>query len=236
MTLALLAALPPSGCRRTLPERPLTLWVWEREEDLTRLEGNYEIAVLLLSVRATSDRIDVRPRYQPLRGARSSHPVGVVRIDMQGDNLEHIPVIASRIAELPKRSPLAGVQVDFDATASQRDWYRSLLEKTRRQLPESVELSITALASWCFDDRWMADLPVNEAVPMIFEMGPDAHAVRNRLERGDDFREPLCRKSIGLSLREPLYRIPSNRRLYVFSPQGWTAAHLKTAQTLRSAL
>jgi hypothetical protein len=43
----------------------------------------------------------------------------------------------------------------------------------------------TALASWCEADGWISGLPVAEAVPMLFRMGPDHYFP------GGDFRSAL---------------------------------------------
>ena len=38
-------------------------------------------------------------------------------------------------------------------------------------MPDNVPLSMTALASFCVGDRWLQDLPVDEAIPMIYQDG-----------------------------------------------------------------
>ena len=118
----------------------------------------------------------------------------------------------------------AAVQIDFDATVSERLFYRRLLEELRSELPAAIPLSITALASWCLGDRWLEDLPIDEAVPMLFRMGIDEDAIRTALARGDDFRDPRCRTSYGLATDEPLPPMRPGRRLYVFHPEAWTEA------------
>jgi hypothetical protein len=121
------------------------------------------------------------------------------------------------------------VQVDFDARVSERAFYRGLLERLHEELSRDVRLSITALASWCLDDPWIRDLPVDEAVPMLFRMGPDRDAVLDYLASGGDFKVDLCRHSAGLSLDEPVYRVPRGRTLYFFSPGRWTPQLIETA-------
>jgi hypothetical protein len=116
------------------------------------------------------------------------------------------------------------VQIDFDATASQRDFYRNLLNELRHRLPRSFPLSITALGSWCMGDDWISHFPIDEAVPMLFRMGPDRASILLRLEAGDDFEEPLCRQSSGISTDELVPRLPPGRRLYIFNPRAWTKA------------
>ena len=121
-------------------------------------------------------------------------------------------------AEVYSRYRVPEVQIDFDATWSQRGFYRQVLKQIRAELPSQVRLSITALASWCLDDPWIADLPLDDAVPMLFDMGVDSHEVRRRLERGGDFQLEVCRKSVGLSVSEPVWRVPVEARICVLTP------------------
>jgi hypothetical protein len=79
-------------------------------------------------------------------------------------------------------------------------------------------------------DRWLDDLPVDEAVPMIFRMGADERTIKNLLANGEDFHEPLCRKSYGIAVDEPLnWKFKSDRRVYVFNEHSWTASDIKSA-------
>jgi hypothetical protein len=115
---------------------------------------------------------------------------------------------------------IAALQVDFDATRSQRGFYASLLAGLRRQMPPNLPLSITALASWCSNDDWIAALPVDEAVPMLFRMEPDrrgapADAPWFRI------REPLCMGSVGVSTHEAWPDDLAGKRIYVFADRGW---------------
>ncbi len=90
-------------------------------------------------------------------------------------------------------------------------------------MPENVSLSITAIASVCLGDRWFGDLPVAEAVPMIFRMGADDKQIKARLANGEDFLEPLCRHSYGVALDEVFpAKLDRARRLYVFNNRAWT--------------
>jgi hypothetical protein len=113
----------------------------------------------------------------------------------------------------------------------------SLLSDVRRNLPASFPLSITALASWCIGDSWLERLPpgtIDEAVPMLFRMGPDTAAVWRFLRSGQEFPVAGCQGSLGLSTDESLSNevlsrhlpgMPSSwrdKRVYVFSPRLWT--------------
>jgi hypothetical protein len=113
------------------------------------------------------------------------------------------------------------VQVDFDATTSERAFYRELLVQLRGKLPQSTSLSITALASWCKGDNWLEDLPVDEAVPMLFRMGVERKQFLSQLAAGDGFSSAPCQASAGVSTDEPLALSPRVQRLYVFNPRVW---------------
>jgi hypothetical protein len=83
---------------------------------------------------------------------------------------------------------------------------------------------MTALASFCVGDRWLKDLPVDEAVPMVFRMGIDSERIKNLLT-GGDFSEALCRRSYGVALDEPVRTsFDKQRRVYVFNARSWTPA------------
>jgi hypothetical protein len=111
---------------------------------------------------------------------------------------------------------------------SEREFYRQLLEDLRRELPDTVPLSITALASFCVGDRWLSDLPVDEAVPMVFRMGMDSDRIKNMLTTGNDFREGLCRRSYGVSLDEPVTTtFEKQRRIYVFNSRSWSPSDVE---------
>ncbi len=87
-------------------------------------------------------------------------------------------------------------------------------------MPASLPLSITALASWCSYDDWIATLPVDEAVPMLFRMEPDRR--RARPDRPElRIREPLCTGSVGISTHEPWPEEMADKRIYIFADRGW---------------
>ena len=209
----------------------LVLWAWERPEDLRFLSSTrVGVAFLAASIHLAPTGMSYRPRMQPLLVDRKTRLVAVVRIETKiGAPLEH--EIAMRVAgEIARASRLPGVvmvQVDFDATVSERAFYRELLVEVRRQLPDSMPISITALSSWCIGDRWMSGLPIDEAVPMLFRMGVGQSDVMNWMRSGHDFREGACRSSLGISLDERWAKLPVGRRVYAFSPSAWTDRSLQ---------
>jgi len=119
------------------------------------------------------------------------------------------------------------VQIDFDARRSERDYYQSLMQLIRRQLPRNIALEMTALVSWCQADDWIRHMPVADAVPMFFRMGVDPHSTQERL------RDPLCGSSIGISTDEFYVPVPQGKRVFVFSSEPWTETNYQAV--LRAA-
>jgi Protein of unknown function (DUF3142) len=205
---------------------PVVLWAWERPEALDFIDvQGIGVAFLARTLYLSGSDVIVRPRLQPFSAPPDTQLMAVVR--MASDRWRPPDLSASQremataaIAEIGALSGIQALQVDFDATVSQRAFYRDMLQQLRRQLPASMPLSITALASWCIFDDWLAGLPVDEVVPMVFRMGADQHRVRRYLAQ-DDFRAAACRHSLGISTDEPLPTFRPGRRLYVFHPHTW---------------
>ena len=209
---------------------PIMLWAWERPVDLEYLDTKrYGVAFLAQTLTLKGDEVIRSPRRQPLHVTPQTKLMAVTRIESDKTEAGRASLSASqreRVVELILKSlepNISAVQVDFDAVTSEREFYRQLLHEIRRKLPQQIPLSMTALASFCVGDRWLKDLPVDEAVPMIYRMGPDDERIKTMLADGYDFREPICRKSYGISVDEPFaHSLDDGRRLYVFNPRPWT--------------
>ncbi len=204
----------------------VVLWAWERPESLDFIDARaVGVAFLARTLYLTASDVIVRPRLQPFSAPPDTKLIAVVRMatnrwqppDLSASQRE---MATAAIAEVGRLSGIQALQVDFDATVSQREFYREVLSQLRRQLPAAMPLSITALASWCIFDDWLAGLPVDEVVPMVFRMGADQHRVRRYLA-ADDFRVTACRHSLGIATDEPLPIVRPGRRLYVFHPHAW---------------
>lgn len=228
--LFLAPASYPPGWAATKPPR-LILWAWERPEDLTFIDpGTTDVAFLAATVYLGGEEVNIRPRLQPLKLPKGTSPLAVVRIEV---DRSRPPLLTKKQETLTvelllgvARKPfLAGLQVDFDATTSQRIFYMRVLDSVRRQMPVGRKLGITCLASWCLDDQWACNLPVDERVLMLFRMGPEGPSVLAQLKKGRRFC-PVCTKSIGLSVDEPTTFVPDCQRLYVFNPRPWTRDEL----------
>jgi len=245
-------AAPPPG---RLPH--LILWAWERPEDLRSAGRDVGVAFLAQTISVDGDRVHVRPRMQPLRVANDAVLVAVTRIEVHegpanrlrqgyggqeaGHHVRNLPdlpdlpgppgpdTVAAAIAKTAALPRVAGVQVDFDATASQRAFYRELLARLRARLAPGTPLSITALASWCVEDDWLAGLPIDEAVPMLFRMGPVNQPYLHLARSRSDARAE-CRGALGLSVDEPRAVDAARRRVYLFNPKPWTARMIADAR------
>jgi hypothetical protein len=204
---------------------PVMLWAWERPTDLRFINPDETgVAFLAQSIRLRSGEVEIRPRLQSLNLPKGARVMAVARVETEKPALsaQQGEQLAEAIAGMAKLPNVSNIQIDFDATKSERAFYRHVIVDVRRRLPDDVSLSITALASWCTYDNWLSDLPIDEAVPMLFRMAADAKQIASRLDAGDDFIALPCRNSYGISTDEPRSSLSAARRLYVFNPDPWT--------------
>jgi hypothetical protein len=236
---SLICLLLLSSCHR-VPSRDrinenhlprIILWAWERPEDLEFLNPQqFGIAFLAQTLTIKAGDVLFSPRHQPLKVPPGARLIAVTRIESQKITRQPTELnddvrrkLAERIRKTLDLSNVSAIQVDFDVALAERSFYRRLLEDLRRELPDNVPLSMTALASFCIGDRWLSDLPVDEAVPMVFRMGTDSEPIKNLLTSGGDFRADLCRRSYGVALDEPVKtNFAKQRRVYVFNARSWT--------------
>lgn len=212
------------------------LWAWERPEDLRFLDTDkFGAAFLAQTLILQGDEVIFRPRRQPLELAPNTYLIAVTRIETTKDNKrtaklseEQQKKIVSLVKKTLELPGVKTIQIDFDVVVSERNFYRNLIVDLKNSLPENTPLTMTALASWCAGDTWFNDFPVDEAVPMIFEMGADSDRVRSFLTNGNDWREPLCKGSYGISIDEPLnIGFKPNRRFYYFKSKAWERSDLE---------
>ena len=207
------------------------VWAWERPEDLEFLDaGEFGVAFLAQTLVLKGDDVIYKPRRQPLKVGPETRLIAVTRIESQ--KTTGLPTALSEtqkalvvklVLKTLELTNVSAVQIDFDVAVSEREFYRGILHELRMRLPDRVPLSMTALASFCVGDRWLQDLPVDEAVPMIFRMGADDRTIKSFLARGNDFNEPLCRQSYGTAVDEPVEtKFDRSRRQYVFNVRAWT--------------
>lgn len=212
------------------------LWAWERPEDLRFLDANeFGVAFLAQTLLLKNGEVILRPRHQSLQIAPNTYLIAVTRIetdkqssnrsDLSDERNKKVVSLIKKTLELPN---VKAVQIDFDATISERDFYRNVVSELKKQLPENTPLTMTALASWCVGDAWFSDFPIDEAVPMAFEMGADDKRIRKFLFSGNDWREPLCRGSYGIAVDDPLKaNFKLNRRFFYFKSKAWEKTDLE---------
>lgn len=137
-----------------------TLWAWERPEDLTGIDPTTTAIAWLDQTILLGDEATSQPRRQSLGYPAAAVRIAVVRIETSPGlrfdedhetNLKQQTV--DLLMESARRPGIAALQVDFDATRSQRGFYADILNDLRRQMPPDLPLSITALASWCSYDN-----------------------------------------------------------------------------------
>lgn len=214
----------------------LTVWAWENPEDLRALDPQrYAVAYLDQTI-FISPHVWSRPRLQRLLVSSATRIIAVVRIEANAAgtaiDAPDLPAqVASLILHSAQKPRTAMLQIDLDATRSQRAFYVNLLREVRKRLPQGMPLSITALASWCADDDWISGLPVDEAVTMLFRMGPD-HPPTNLPGWTYPLREPLCEASAGVATDEPWPALRGDERVYVFHPGAWTPVALVNLEAM----
>ncbi|MBI5473702.1 MAG: DUF3142 domain-containing protein [Ignavibacteriae bacterium] len=209
----------------------LVLWAWERPEDLRFINSQQVgVAFLAKTIVLRGRQVIERPRLQPLRVNPGTPLIGVIRFESSMDEPSTLDsnvceeTVAS-VLQVASMKGLHAIQIDFDARVSERSFYSRVVRIVRHKLPDTLGLSITALTSWCFGDRWLESLPVDEAVPMLFRMGADHHSIVQRLSAGETFEPAVCKGSLGISMDEFPRSLPHGRRTYVFNPLPW---HLDT--------
>jgi len=212
---------------------PKVIWAWERPEDLSFLEPKeFGVAFLAQTLFVAGDSIDPKLRHQPLEVNPGTYMIAVTRIEtnktshpaFSEDQRRRIVSLVRNTLELPD---VKAVQIDFDAVVSERGFYRAMMHDLKKELPADVPLTMASLASWCTGDAWFNDFPVDEAVPMVFQMGADEEKIKNFLRNGNDWNEPLCRGSYGISVDDPLnISLKPNRRTYYFKNGPWNRTDL----------
>lgn len=230
LALALAVLLAGTVAAEPLPAE--WWWYWDRPaSELPVPRPGVGAAVLTLQVYFSGSRVIAVPRRSAL-----TLPPGVVSIPVIHVEVDPAQPFAATdeqrnglrdavVAEaLARRPPL--IQLDFEAKQSQRPFWRASVQAIRERLPAEVRLSVTALASWCFGDRWLAEVPADEIVPMYFRLGKAREAFIARSAAG--IPEPRCREAHGVADDEPPWPVTLPGRRYVFLGARSTAPGRQT--------
>lgn len=205
------------------------LWVWRYDADMRWIDSTrYGVAYLAGTIKIGKAGIINRPRLNSLKVPDNTEVEAVVRVETLPGTILDLNQTASSKNAIIKLVPLKNIdalQIDFDATRSQRQFYKRLACQVREDLPEAIPLKMTALASWTLFDRWTGNMPVRSVIPMFFRMGKDRRRVLESLEKGM-VKDTDC---IGLAVDEPdvfeaikkKNLLKNFKRVYLFSPDGW---------------
>ncbi len=209
---------------QALPTR--MLWLWDRPQITLSIPSNRQTgaAVHVQSFWLTGDQVHITPRRNPLQLPPEIAVLPVFHFDVDPNKTfaataAQRQIIVAAILTWHQRRPSTMIQIDFEAKPSARTFLLALLVDLRAALPGTTRISMTALASWCFGDRWMAklsthELPVDEIVPMYFRMGR-ARAVMMHASL-QAIPEPRCRQAHGLATDEPNWQGATPGRQYLF--------------------
>jgi hypothetical protein len=203
------------------------LWLWDRPQNALQLPGDiskFGAALHVQSFWLGADQVRVTPRRNPLELPADMAVLPVFHFDVDPNQTflgspAQRSVIVQAIVKWQQRRPSSMIQIDFEARPSSRAFLLALLVDLRGALPATTKLSMTALASWCFGDRWLANLsadalPADEIVPMFFRMGPARAAIMQASLQG--IPEPRCRSAYGIATDEAPWRGAKLGRQYLF--------------------
>jgi hypothetical protein len=215
---------------------PLVLWAWDRDDDLRFLDTrDTGVAFLAATLTLRGEGVVLTPRHNPLALPEGVSRVAVVHVESDHAeppvmSAEQLRRFVEALVAVNDEVPHHVLQVDYEAVESQRGFFIDAIAALRARLPGAA-LSVTALASWCLNERWTGQLAADEVVPMLFRMGYEGRRARARLASGDDFRNPECRSSLGVATDELPAALPAGRRVYVFNPRRWTVETYRTVRT-----
>lgn len=220
-----LAFLPHPALTK-LPKK--IIWAWQRPEDLRFLPSNIGVAYVATSIMLENNHTYVYPRMHPLLVNPNNRIIPVVHVDAswrKPPTLTNAQVDAI-VKELMYAATLGNsntVQLDFEVRRSQQSFLKLVVQKTRRSLPKTTALSMTALASWCAGNDWLGKMPADEIVPMAFRMAAGDAAIKRLLAKQGYFKPANCQTAIGIAVDEPTIILDSaDIRRYYFSPKHWT--------------
>lgn len=195
-------------------------WYWDRPaEQLPAPAPGVGAAIVTTHVLLSGQGFARKARRSPLRlpDGVATMPVIHVEIDPSrafAGNPGQVAALRDAVLDAVHRGDAPWVQLDFEARRSQRDFWQASVREIRSALPPGIRLSVTALASWCYEDRWLADAPADEIVPMYFRL----QRARNDfiLRSAAGVREPRCASAYGVADDEPAWPVALPGRRYVF--------------------
>src|ERR1700736_634807 len=163
-----------AGTSLDLP--PLVLWAWDRDDDLRFLDvSDTGVAYLAATLTLRGEGVVLTPRRNPLALPEGAIRIAVVHVESDRDQPpaqsgEQLRGFVEALAAVSDEGPHRVLQVDYEAVASQRAFFIAAMAALRRRLPGAA-ISVTALASWCFNEGWTGRLAASGGVPMRSRSG-----------------------------------------------------------------
>jgi len=223
-------------------KKTVSIWAWDRFDDLSFLKDDTSVTSYAGTFYLRDNRSLFDPRKKELVCPKDTLRMPSFRIES-----------VSKIEPDYEESAIAGicetikqylrnhnecqkmVQIDFDASQSEREFYKKLLVELRKTLKTNqntsdTKISITALTSWCLKDKWMQSLDVDEIVIMLFSLGPDKEEILTSLKDNNLDTGNKASTAIGISANEPntnealkiLGILNDAQKVYIFQSLPWT--------------
>ena len=196
-------------------------WYWDRPAAQLPLPAKGVGAAVVTTHLIFSGESFVRqPRRSALRLPDDVITVPVIHVEVDparpfAGNAAQRDVLRDAVVDVARRgSSIGWVQLDFEARRSQRQFWRAGVVAIKAALPAGVRLSVTALASWCYGDRWLNDVAVDEIVPMYFRLGRARPDYVLRSAAG--VTESRCALAYGVADDESPWPVALPGRRYVF--------------------
>ncbi len=206
------------------PNRPREFWwYWDRPAaQLPPPAPGVGAAVLVTHVIFSGQGYILQPRRSALRLPQGTATMPVVHVEVDparafAANAAQSDALRAAVLDAVRRGSSTWVQLDFEARRSQRAFWRTAVHSIKAALPAGVRLSVTALASWCYGDRWIGDAPVDEIVPMYFRLRQTRRDYILRSAAG--VSEARCASAYGVADDEPDWPVALPGRRFVFLGQ-----------------
>jgi len=195
-------------------------WYWDRpQSELPPPPTGVGAAVVAMHVYFVGSEVRRVYRRSALKLPDRVVSVPVVHVEVDPSKpfaatLEQRDALRGAVRDLVAQQAPLWVQLDFEARPSQRQFWREAVDGIRADLPPSVGLSVTALASWCHGDAWLQEVSADEIVPMYFRLGRAREQILSRVRAGETRSE--CRRAYGIATDELPWPLVMSGRRYVF--------------------
>lgn len=199
-------------------------WVWH-DSDAPALQAGQELAVLQQHFVFDKTGTHLRQRMRPLHIRPGTRVTPVVHAQLATGDMPqlgpaHAQALLTAMLRAGQKSSSGWVQFDFEVPRQQRAFYLALVRQMRAQLPAHLKLSVSALASWCFDDEFIGQIAADEVVPMLFALGQPASILHSQfLLQAPRLAKACQQQAIGFARQEaPPFKLQQRyARRYWFS-------------------